>query len=171
MNILQMKSILGFTLIELMITLLVAAIVLTVGVPSFQDFIANQRARTVAQDLMAVLLYTRSEAVKRNVNILLSIAKDGNNNLGGWAIISDTSKSYSDCATDPLPGYCLKVQIAQQGNITLTGGDAKIIFQPTGRLSAAVADFNICVPRANQRRIHIDPTGAPMISQTSTVCS
>jgi type IV fimbrial biogenesis protein FimT len=40
-----MNKIRGFTLVELMVTIAVAAILLTVGVPSFRELIQNQ-ART-----------------------------------------------------------------------------------------------------------------------------
>ena len=50
----------GFTLIELMITLAVAAIVLTVGIPSFQDFVYNNRLTTQANRFVTDMALARS---------------------------------------------------------------------------------------------------------------
>lgn len=55
----------GFSLIELMVALAVASILLTVGVPSFQDMIRDNRLATQANRLVGALNLARSEAIKR----------------------------------------------------------------------------------------------------------
>ena len=45
----------GFTLIELMITLAVAAIVLTVGIPSFREMMRENRLATQTNEFLAAL--------------------------------------------------------------------------------------------------------------------
>ena len=55
----------GFTLIELMITLAIVAIVLAVGVPSFQEMMRNNRATANTNDFLGSLYLARSEAIKR----------------------------------------------------------------------------------------------------------
>lgn len=59
----------GFSLVELLITLAVAAILLTLAVPSFQDYMANQRVRSASADLVSALNLARSEAVKRAADV------------------------------------------------------------------------------------------------------
>lgn len=54
----------GFTLVELMITLAVAAILLTVGIPSFRDFVMNNRITTQANEFVASIHLARSLAIK-----------------------------------------------------------------------------------------------------------
>jgi len=68
----------GFTLLELMITLAVAAILVTVAIPGFATFIANQHVKTASQELFSDLLYARSEAIKRNDQVTVTKA-------GTWA--------------------------------------------------------------------------------------
>lgn len=67
----------GFTLIELMITLLVAGILLGVGVPSFRRMMAVNRVTTQANDLVGAIRYARSEAITRNTNVTLCRAATG----------------------------------------------------------------------------------------------
>lgn len=61
-----MKKVRGFTLIELMITVAVLAILVGLGVPSFRDFIVGSRLTTQTNELVAAINLGRSEAVKRN---------------------------------------------------------------------------------------------------------
>ncbi|OQX36714.1 MAG: hypothetical protein B0D91_08530 [Oceanospirillales bacterium LUC14_002_19_P2] len=75
----------GFTLVELMITLAIAGILLGIGIPSFQDFMAENRVRSHSSALQHSLQYARSEAIKRNA--LISVARVGNNWNNGWAVL------------------------------------------------------------------------------------
>ena len=52
----------GFTLVEMMIALLVVAVVLAIGAPSFYNFIKNNRMLSLVYELRAVLNNARSEA-------------------------------------------------------------------------------------------------------------
>lgn len=56
----------GFTLTELLIVIAVAAVLLTVGVPTFRDFILMQRLKGVNAQLVTDLQFARSEAAARN---------------------------------------------------------------------------------------------------------
>lgn len=56
----------GFTLIELMITVVVLAILLAIGVPSFREFYLNNRITSNINMLNSHVLLARSAAIKRN---------------------------------------------------------------------------------------------------------
>jgi len=56
----------GFTLTELLIVIAVAAVLLTVGVPTFRDFILMQRLKGINAQLVTDLQFARSEAAARN---------------------------------------------------------------------------------------------------------
>ncbi|HSH42747.1 MAG TPA: GspH/FimT family pseudopilin [Arenicellales bacterium] len=79
-----MKTHSGFTLVELMITLAIAAILLTVGLPSFQNILQNNRVTTQANGLVGALNLARSEAIKRGANISVTAAGGGFQN--GWCV-------------------------------------------------------------------------------------
>ncbi|MBP6682699.1 MAG: GspH/FimT family pseudopilin, partial [Halioglobus sp.] len=67
----------GFSLIELMIGVLMVAILMGIGVPSFRTMIEEQRLRAATTDLRLALNLARSEAVKRNRNVVLTPASPG----------------------------------------------------------------------------------------------
>lgn len=61
-----MKKEHGFTLIELMVGLIIAAVLLAIGVPSFTNLIVSNRLTTQTNEIIATINFARSEAVKRN---------------------------------------------------------------------------------------------------------
>jgi type IV fimbrial biogenesis protein FimT len=103
----------GFTLIELMITMVIAAILLTQAVPSFRAMIANNRITSHANELVTAINYARSEAAKLNVRMVLcrsanptsatpscgGTAKDWTT---GWLLFTDRDGNATYQATDTL---------------------------------------------------------------------
>lgn len=82
-----MKQQHGFTLIELMVTLAVLTILLTVGVPNFQSFMLKNRISTASNTLIGALNLARSEAIKRGVDVKMIRLGSGAWE-GGWLIQS-----------------------------------------------------------------------------------
>jgi type IV fimbrial biogenesis protein FimT len=74
----------GFTMIELMVTLVVLGILLGVGVPSFRLFLVNARTSAVANDITSAINLARSEAVKRAEPVTVCPSDDGADCDGAW---------------------------------------------------------------------------------------
>lgn len=55
----------GFTLLELMVTLIIAALLLGIGIPAMGNFIRSARITASANDLLAAMHVARSESIKR----------------------------------------------------------------------------------------------------------
>jgi type IV fimbrial biogenesis protein FimT len=66
----------GFTLWELLMTLLVAGILLGIGVPNVMEFQRNGAMSSAANDLVTGVLLARTEAVKRQVPVTLCLSAD-----------------------------------------------------------------------------------------------
>jgi len=85
----------GFTMLELMITLSIAAILAATAVPSFQSLMTQSQLTTQTNELVGSLHYARSEAVKRGMRVTVCTSSDGlecKNGSGwqnGWLIFSD----------------------------------------------------------------------------------
>jgi|TARA_R110000772_G_scaffold64210_3_gene143745 type IV fimbrial biogenesis protein FimT len=69
----------GYTLIELMVTVAVVAVLATVAIPNFSTFISNSRERADVQSMLKALVAARSEAVVRARPVILTA------NGGDWA--------------------------------------------------------------------------------------
>lgn len=61
----------GFTLVELMITIAVAAILLAIAIPGFRDLILRNELTTATNDWVAAVNLARSEAVRRGVPVVV----------------------------------------------------------------------------------------------------
>ena len=66
----------GVTLLELLVVMAIAAVLLGVAVPGFQQTFAETRAATRASDLVGALAMTRGEAIRRNVRVTLCKTSD-----------------------------------------------------------------------------------------------
>ena len=66
----------GFTLVELMVTIAILAILATIGLPSFQRLIADYRVSAQANSVQGLLQFARSEAVKRRESVSVCSAGD-----------------------------------------------------------------------------------------------
>lgn len=82
----------GFTLAELMITMAIMAILLSLAIPSFNSTIRDNRILTAGNALVAAVAQTRSEAVKRGSMVSMCPSTNGTscnggaNWAGGWII-------------------------------------------------------------------------------------
>jgi type IV fimbrial biogenesis protein FimT len=78
----------GFTLYELMITLLIVGVVLSFGLPNLRGVAANSRITTAANDLHASFQLARSEAVRAKSNVTICASADpldpGSDCGGSW---------------------------------------------------------------------------------------
>jgi len=94
-----MKKHSGFTLIELMITLAIVAILLTVGVPSLKTFMQKNRLIASTNELLSALHVARSEAIKLNKRVTVCESSNGTSctNPGtgdwrdGWIVLADAN--------------------------------------------------------------------------------
>lgn len=113
----------GFTLVELMVTLAVAAILLTMAVPSFRTTIQNNRLIAEANDFVTALHLARSEAIKRNTPVTMCKSADGTacTTAGaweqGWIVFVDGNNNTSHDAGEDI----LRVRGAAGGSITFRG--------------------------------------------------
>jgi len=75
----------GFTLLELMVTLAVAAIVFSFAVPGFQQMVQRNRVITYTNNFIATVNYARSEAIRRASPVSICASADGTTCNGTWS--------------------------------------------------------------------------------------
>ena len=142
---------LGFTLIEMMVVITVAAVLMAVAVPSFRDLIVGQRVKTAAFTFTGAAVFTRSEAIKRNADVVLLANSGGWQN--GWSV--------------KVGATVLSQQEAFAGDVSIASVSPKvtatqITYQSSGRLSTAVDDLQVGDTAGGHARcISFDLSGLP----------
>jgi type IV fimbrial biogenesis protein FimT len=168
----SMKNTKGFTLIELVITLAVMAILVSWGFPSLQESIKNNRMTAQNNEMVAVLRYARNEAIRRNDDISVLISASGSE-WNAYVYDSETSEQGTDC-DEPGQLRCISAE-----NVTLTGHPASLVFNNRGYLKGATeTDFGTPVAmilqhencRGQNQRRRIDITATGHISSQSQAC-
>lgn len=152
----------GFSLIELMVVILIVAILASVAIPSFTEFLLNNKLRTYANNFVASAHLARGEAIKRNEPVRLCASADGTSCAGnwkdGWIVLS---------AGDAV----IYTQQAVDAHYKITGGTNTLLFQPTG-VGTTQVTLTICkaTPAAGtqERVVTISATGKPSVAKTST---
>lgn len=145
----------GFTLTELAITVSIAAMLLTLAVPSFNGIIAGQRARTYASALYGTLAKARSQALTLNNNVTLQ-AKGGAW-ANGWQILDPNNNLLDDYSATT--------------GITVVGPAVPITYRSSGRLpvGAAAPSFQIKAvsgSTTSYQCVSIDLSGRPYMMAT-----
>ncbi len=135
-----MKRLAGFTVIELMITIALAAIILTLGVPAYQGLVERNRLTADINSFISSLALARSEAVKRKQRVTLCASNNGstcsNNNSGyesGWIVYVETTAPADNRASAE---ELLWVSEALAENMTLRATvpfNNRIQYLPTGQ--------------------------------------
>ena len=157
-------------MIELMITLAIAAILIASAAPSFRTSIQNNRLVTQVNELQTSLNLARSEAIKRNDNVTVCQSSNGTTCTGGnwqdgWIIFLDND---FDGNVDTADGdVVLRVDGVISGGNTLSFTQTRVIYARDGfaRPNSA-GTFTLCDSRgaSEAKGLVIGVSGRPRLA-------
>ncbi len=99
----------GFTLVELIVTIAVLAVLVAMAGPAIDRLARQSRLDADTEKFQAALSYARSEAMKRSTTV--SILPSASGYAGGWRITTDNGTLNPDCRLDTERGEAiLRVQ-------------------------------------------------------------
>jgi len=143
----------GFTLIELIITILVVSILMTIAIPSFQNTIQQNRFSTQSNELIGALNLARSEAIRRGESV--TVTPNGGSWTNGWVVATTA------------PVTTLRSFPALATNFTYAGGPTSYTYLPSGFKDNTNVDlYSLCnssVTGETGRQVRISASGRPRI--------
>lgn len=137
----------GFTLIELMVTIAVIAILAMIAAPSMANLIAKQRLNSTTNDLVTALSAGRSQAalLRREVTVTLNSASENTKSIIYWNPIADN---------------------------TLTSSTTSVVFKADGTVKDVTSSTNfvICNSKAQKSKTIVLARAGSITMGTEAAC-
>jgi type IV fimbrial biogenesis protein FimT len=165
----------GFTLFELLMTLIVAAVILAIAVPGLSGFVTSSRLRASQSEFVSALTLARSEATKRGSNVAVSAQGSvaGSEFLGGWKVCVDSNED-GGCTGEVL----IREYAPLTGQMRFSAqraGDAVTFaaFNSRGFLTTGSLTFKICGPSGTKRGydVRLEQVGIADVKEDSETCA
>jgi type IV fimbrial biogenesis protein FimT len=156
----------GFTLMELLFTIAVAAIILSVGVPGFMSFIDNNRAVTHTNDLVTALNLGRSEATRRGSTITVCSSLNG-------VACSDANDWSTGWVVRSAGGEVLRSWPKRSGGAgVITANVPQVQFRARGSVAGGAPLFQVRLEKCTgEQRRNVAVNGAGRVSVSRVSCS
>lgn len=175
----------GFTLVELMVTVAILAILASIAAPSFSSLLADQRLSGAANALLSDINFMRSEALRRGVNVSacpstspesVNPSCNGNDWATGWIVFLDSNGDGSRDTGSSTTEALLRASSALTGVSTAfatSGGSGVNFIRFNARGLSPGAQQNIALTNnisTYDRTLCIASSGRPRIAKGSS-CS
>jgi len=158
----------GFTLIELMLALAVAAVLMSVALPTMRDLQQRQRIVSAANELVAHINLARIHAVTRRELAVICPSLDGANCSGsnrwehGWIVFRDPDRNLAP----DRPGDVLRVSSGMPALVIDSAGRTRIRYMPSGAASGTNLTIKLCDTSfpEQSRAVIVSNPGGPRVA-------
>lgn len=160
----------GFTAAEVLITLAIFGVMLSMAAPPLTQFLDDVQARQNTNDLLSSLMVARSEAITRNTLVTLCkidtaaplVCDNGNDWHDGWIAFADEDADGVRDAGEEIvtthTGMKATTFVSATANFTDT-----VSYRPSGAVINSGA-FNICVSGSTANNVIVNATGRPRVA-------
>jgi type IV fimbrial biogenesis protein FimT len=147
----------GFTIIEILLVIVIIGVLLAIAAPSFVTFTSSQKVKTASFDLYAAMMFARSEAIKRRVNVTIApVSGDWKN---GWTV--------------EAAGVATPLRAQDSLNGVIFSGATSVVYRLDGRLTGSATLGVLIQPETadssiKNRCVRVDLTGLPKTTNIDT---
>jgi len=145
-GLLSNNSLYGFTLLELLITLSITAILLSISIPSFKEMVLESQAESTINHISRLIRLARNTAVTQGTTSTLCPSSDGKHCDGVWkeGVLLFTDKNKNGA----LDGEDIVIQFLHpffdQGDLTFKSFRNLIQFSAKGTPQGTIGSFIYC---------------------------
>ena len=143
----------GFSLVELLVTLSVMGIIIAYATPALYHFYANNRLWLYTHQFTQTLAFARSEAIKRNSEILIcpidhdqQCSKDNNWNKP-WMVFEDFNDNGKKEQNEPL---LRRLNFDDTAVSIRSNRKPKVRYFSNGKSTGSNASFRFCDSRGEE---------------------
>lgn len=169
----------GMTLVELMLSVAIVAVLVAVAVPSMYEFIMRKKVEGAADELMTDMRYARSALAKNNRSTLIKFGKTQSGDTC-YVIYHPTGLLGCDCTSTPVCtsiGASSAVELKTMrfttgGKVSVqpvTGSRSVLVLEaPTGLpVNGSTINVSITAPSGGELRLSTTPTGRAQLCAVS----
>ncbi|MDR1854460.1 MAG: GspH/FimT family pseudopilin [Azoarcus sp.] len=164
------RGVAGFTMVELMVVVAIAAILITSVVPSFDHMRGSVAVKSAANELASGLQFARSEAIRRNTYVYFELDPG----VKAWNVHTEAGggdATYEINKADPTKGDMLLRHTFYNSRVEVEPNTARYLrFSPTGgvseinknKIASDTTPIVICLRSGKQdaRRLQLSRAGA-----------
>lgn len=164
----------GLTLMELMVTLVIAAIVLIVAVPSYRSIVQNNRISALGNSFTSAVYLARNMAIKKGTPVSICAAADSSLSscgsaatwTNGWIVFVDSGANGSVGTSSNI----IRVWQAPPTGTTVTATQGRITYASTGFLIFGTGSYKLNISGCygnNAQTITVASNGGVAIARTA----
>ncbi len=182
----------GFTLTELVVTVIVLSVVAVISIPSFIEMRERQALRGVSDNFVVAVGLAKQEAIKRGELVRVNFIAVGDSVCVGAVVVDDVGDAGCDCSEDACnvsafpesPGDTLQLKrVTLDGDVDFGDGDNGFVIDPrTGTLSDITASggFGLTTAKGYQVEVRVNamarttvctPEGATKVLPGAPACN
>lgn len=165
----RLKATAGFSLVEMLTTMSILAILLAIASPGLASLTSANALASAQSELAAAMMMARGEAMKRGLQVGLTAAAPvaGTEFTGGWTVFVDSNANGIFDAGEQV----VRQQAAYRTNVRIStsGGTTTVAFNARGFLvPSSLVTFTLCSAAATKGyQLRVEPVGLADLADTT----
>ena len=132
----------GFSMVELMITVVIFSVIVALALPSYRAFVQNTYIRSTAESIINGLQLARAEAVKRNTQVRFMLGANSAWTVGCLVVVGDNNGDGVDDCPAIIQSHSTGEGSSTSVTVTPNPGTANsVIFSNLGMVNVNAATF------------------------------